>query len=308
LEGPFFESLKGGLGRFVFIVNETKKHKRSKGARFKKLIRQSPTALIGVLIVLFFVFLALLGPLITPYSASEQNMSMRMQPPSEEHLFGTDQYGRDVFSRIIIGCRNVGVVAGSGTVVAVVVGLIIGLISGYFGGILDDIFMRIMEVMMAIPALLFAMLILFSLGSSIGSVILVIGFLYSPVVARVVRSVVLDFKTRQFVEAAKLRGESVLYILIRELLPNVMPHLAVEASMRFVYSIFLVASLGFLGLGVQPPHPDWGYMINEARSHYHLAPWALLFQASAVAIITVGVGFMSDGLRKVLLPGGVSND
>ena len=280
----------------------------SGGLRKWNLALKSPTTLVGFVIVLFFLILALLGPLFAPYSPTDQDLSMRMQPPSDKNLMGTDQYGRDVLSRVIIGCRSVAIVAGSGTAVSVLLGLLIGLISGYLGGILDDIFMRIMEVMMAIPALLFAMLILFSFGSSVFSVILVIGFLYSPVVARVVRSVVLDFKTRQFVEAAKLRGESTLYILMREILPNVMPHLAVEGSMRFVYSIFLVASLGFLGLGVQPPHPDWGFMVNEARSHYHIAPWALLFPASAIAILTVGVGFMSDGLRKILLPGGVSND
>ncbi len=281
---------------------------RSKFFKALRSITRSPTTLIGLFIVTIFLFSALFGPFFAPYRSSEQNTSMRMQPPSEKHLLGTDHFGRDVFSRIVVGSRNVGIVAGSGTAVAVLLGLVIGLISGYFGGFLDDILMRIMEVMMAIPALLFAMLILFSLGSSIGSVILVIGFLYSPVVARVVRSVVLDYKTRQFVEAAKLRGESTFYILTKEILPNVMPHLAVEGSMRFVYSIFLVASLGFLGLGVQPPHPDWGFMVNEARSHYHLAPWALLFPAAAIAVLTVGVGFMSDGLRKILLPGGVSGD
>lgn len=284
---------------------------RSSPSKLKKTwrtARRAPTTLIGIIIVTIFFLMSVFGPLVAPYSPSAQNFSRRLQPPSEHHLLGTDQFGRDILSRIIIGSRNVGIVAGSGTAVAVIIGLFIGLISGYWGGILDDILMRIMEVMMAIPALLFAMLILFSLGSSMGSVILVVGFLFSPIVARVVRSVVLDFKTRQFVEAAKLRGESALYILAKEIFPNVLPHLAVEASMRFVYSIFLVASLGFLGLGVQPPHPDWGLMVNEARSHYHIAPWALLFPSGAIAILTVGVGFMSDGLRRILLPGGVSND
>jgi peptide/nickel transport system permease protein len=125
-------------------------------------------------------------------------------------------------------------------------------------------------------------------------------------VARVVRSVVLDLKTRQFVEAAKLRGESSLYIMFREIFPNVLPPLAVEASMRFSYAIFLVASLGFLGLGVQPPSPDWGLMVGEARNYFSQAQWALLAPAGAVAVLVVGVGFMSDGLRRMLLPGGVS--
>jgi peptide/nickel transport system permease protein len=155
-----------------------------------------------------------------------------------------------------------------------------------------------------VPPLLLAMLILFSLGPSRLNVILIVGFLYVPMVARVVRSVVLDLKTRQFVEAARLRGEGSLYIMFREILPNVLPPLAVEASMRFSYAIFLVASLGFLGLGVQPPSPDWGLMVGEARNFFSQAQWALLAPAGAIALLVVGVGFMSDGLRRLLVPGG----
>lgn len=255
-----------------------------------------------------FLILAVVGPLIVPYDYAEQNIEQRLQPPSADHIFGTDEFGRDVFSRVVMGSRSVLVIAGSGAALAVVFGLLIGLISGYLGGLLDDVIMRLMEVMMSIPGLLLAMLVLFSLGSSFYSVILVVGFMYIPVVTRVVRSVVLDIKTRAFIEAAKLRGESIRYILMREVLPNVLPHLAVEASMRFVYAIFMVASLGFLGLGVQPPTPDWGFMVSEARPFYNSAPWILFFPAASIAILVVGVSFVSDGLRKMLLPGGVSSD
>jgi peptide/nickel transport system permease protein len=154
--------------------------------------------------------------------------------------------------------------------------------------------------------LMLAMIILGTLGPNRFNVILVVGFLYIPMVARVVRSVVLDLKTRQFVEAAKLRGETSLYIMFREILPGVMPALAVESSMRFSYAIFLVASLGFLGLGVQPPSPDWGFMVGEARNYFSQAEWVLLFPAGAIGVFVVGVGFMSDGLRRMLLPGGIS--
>jgi len=250
--------------------------------------------------------MAVIGPLVAPYGFSDQMLSERLQPPSRQHLFGTDQFGRDVFSRVLVGSRDVYIVAGSGTLLAVLLGLTLGLIAGYFGRLVDEILMRLIDVLLAIPPLLLAMIILFTLGPSRSNVILVVGFLYIPMVSRVVRSVVLDLKTRQFVEAAKLRGETSLAIMFREIFPNVLPPLAVEASMRFSYAIFLVASLGFLGLGVQPPSPDWGLMVGEARNYFSQAQWALLGPAGAVAVLVVGVGFMSDGLRRMLLPGGVS--
>ncbi len=273
-----------------------------------KGVRRNTLTVVGFIIVILFLLMAIVGPLLVPYSFSDQNIEQRLQPPSAEHLFGTDEFGRDIFSRIIIGSRNVCIIAGTGSFLAVLFGLMLGLIAGYWGGLLDELITRALEVMMAIPGLLLAMLVLFSLGSSFYSVIFVVGFLYTPVVTRVIRSVVLDIKTRAFIEAAKLRGESTFYILVKEIMPNVLPHLAVEASMRFVYAIFLVASLGFLGLGVQPPAPDWGFMVSEARPFYNIAPWVLLFPAISIAVLVVGVSFVSDGLRKMLLPGGVSGD
>jgi len=281
--------------------------KQSRFLAAVRRLRSYPTTVIGFAIVFFFIFIAVFGPWLAPYSYTEQRLSEKLQPPSEKYLFGTDQFGRDIFSRIIVGSRDVLTVAGSATVVAVLLGLTLGLFSGYFGGILDEVLMRLMDVILSIPPLLLAMVILFSLGPSRLNVILVVGFLYIPMVARVVRSVVLDLKTRQFVEAARLRGESSAYIVFKEILPNVLPHLAVEASMRFSYAIFLVASLGFLGLGVQPPSPDWGLMVGEARTWFHQARWVLFFPAGAIALLVVGVGFMSDGLRRMLLPGGVSD-
>lgn len=292
----------------AICLQNNQEYRHSKLFSIWRGVRRNTLTVIGFVIVIIFLLMALVGPLVVPYSFSDQNIEQRLQPPSEDHIFGTDEFGRDVFSRIIVGSRNVCIVAGSGAALAVFLGLLLGLIAGYWGGVLDDVVMRLMEVMMAIPGLLLAMLVLFSLGSSFYSVILVVGFMYIPVVTRVVRSVVLDIKTRAFVEAAKLRGESIRYILMREILPNVLPHLAVEASMRFVYAIFMVASLGFLGLGVQPPAPDWGFMVSEARPFYNVAPWVIFFPAASIAILVVGVSFVSDGLRRILLPGGVSGD
>ncbi len=269
-------------------------------------LRRYPATAIGAMIVGFFLLMAVIGTWVAPYGYADQKLSERLQPPSAQHLLGTDQFGRDILSRILIGSRDVFIVAGSGTVLAVLLGLTLGLLAGYYGGLIDDIAMRLVDVLLALPPLLLAMIILGSLGPSRANVVFVVGFLYIPMVARVVRSVVLDLKTRQFVEAARLRGERRAYIMFRELLPNVLPPLAVEASMRFSYAIFLVASLGFLGLGVQPPSPDWGLMVGEARTYFQQAGWVLLFPAGAIALLVVGVGFLSDGLRRMLLPGGVS--
>jgi len=271
-----------------------------------KRLRRYPATLIGFTIVGFFLFMAVFGEWVAPYKFSDQVLGDRLQPPSQMHIFGTDQFGRDILSRILAGSRDVFVVAGSGTLIAVFLGLIVGLLSGFYGGLADEIAMRFVDVLLALPPLLLAMIILGTLGPSRINVILIVGILYIPTVARVVRSVILDLKTRQFVEAAKMRGESSAYLMFREMLPSVLPALAVEASMRFSYAIFLVASLGFLGLGVQPPAPDWGLQVGEARNYFTQAQWVLLFPAGAIALLVVGVGFMSDGLRRMLLPGGVT--
>lgn len=271
----------------------------------RRLMRY-PATLLGLTIVSIFILMTLFGSLLSPYGYAQQNLDNRLQPPSAEHWFGTDQFGRDIFSRILAGSRDVLAIAGSGSLLAVLTGLCAGLLAGYAGGWLDELFMRGMDVLLSIPPLLLAMIILATIGPSRLNVVLVVGVLYIPMVARVVRSVVLEVKTREFIEAARLRGESSAYIVFREILPNVLPPLAVEASMRFSYSIFLVASLGFLGLGVQPPSPDWGMMVGEARTWFEQAPWVLLFPAGTIAFLVVGVAFLSDGLRRMLLPGGVS--
>ena len=270
-------------------------------------LRRYPMTLLGFVIVGFFLFTAVFGQMIAPYRFTQQDLAGRLKPPSAQHIFGTDQFGRDIFSRVLTGSRDIFLVAGSGTLVAVVLGLSLGMAAGYWGGLVDEVAMRLVDVLLAIPPLLLAMVILGTVGPSRLNIILVVGFLYIPSVSRLVRSVVLDLKTRQFIEAAMLRGETSLYIMFREMLPSILPPLAVETSMRFAYAIFLVASLGFLGLGVQPPSPDWGLMVSDARNYFMGAHWVLLFPAGTIAVLVVGVGFVSDGLRRMLLPGGVSH-
>ena len=276
-------------------------------ARWRQVLEElysRPASTFGTSIVFVFILLAVLGPLLTPYSATEQILTEARQPPSVDHLFGTDRLGRDVFSRVILGARDILGLAGLGTLLAVAAGTTFGLISGYRGGLFDEALFRIFDSLLAMPALLLALLLLGTIGPSRNSVLAVIFVVYTPIVARVVRSVVLAVKPKGFVEAAQVQGESTFHILFREILPSVLPALTVEAALRFSYAIFLVASLGFLGVGVQPPNPDWGLMVNEARNYIALTPWAMYFPVLAISLLVVGVNLMADGLKRALQAGG----
>lgn len=281
----------------------------SPGARMRRLrsygrrLSREPVTLVATGVFALFLLLALVGPLIAPYGYAEHIPADRLVGPSSGHLFGTDQFGRDVFTRVIVGSRNIFFLAGFSTIFAVVLGTTVGLFSAYYGGFLDEIVTRLLDVLLSIPPLLLGLVLLGTLGSSRLNLILVVALLYLPSIARVVRSMVLDLKTREFVDAARLRGEGDVYIMFREILPSALPPLLVEGSIRFAYSIFLVASLGFLGLGVQPPSPDWGLQINEARTYFRQAPWMLLFPAGAISTLVVSVNLMSDGLQRVIALG-----
>lgn len=279
---------------------------------------------IGTIIVIFFLFLALFGTQIAPYpNPNDQNHDVRLEPTLNitsleigDYPFGTDRLGRDVFSRVILGTSSIFRIAGLGTLTAVFIGTVLGLFMGYSGGLVDEILGRIIDAMLALPALLLALVLVgiirnldFDPGtwqSALGNnaVLLVIAILYVPIVARVVRSSTLDIKTREFIEAAIIRGETAFYIMFREILPSVIPSLVVEASLRFSYAIFLVASLGFLGFGARPPSPDWGLMVSENRGGlYTITPWALEYPAIAIAILVVGVNLMSDGIKRIAQKG-----
>ncbi len=259
-----------------------------------------PTSAIGTTILFIFLLMALAGPWIAPYSSTEQISGAARQSPSAEHLFGTDHLGRDVFSRVVIGARDIFALAGVGTLLAVLLGTVTGLMGSYAGGWWEEILFRVFDSLLALPALLLALLLLGTVGPSRNSVLIVLVIVYTPIVARVVRSVVLDVKTKGFIESARMQGERTSYILSREILPAVLPALAVEAALRFSYAIFLVASLGFLGVGVQPPSPDWGLMVKEARNYLALTPWALYFPAGAISLLVIGVNLMADGLKRAL--------
>jgi len=259
-----------------------------------------PSSALGTTLVILFVAIAIFGPWLSPYTSTQMIASDARQAPSWSHWFGTDLLGRDILSRVIHGARNILSLTGLGSLIAVIVGTVLGLASGYWGGLLDEIIMRVFDSLLAIPALLLALVLLGAVGQSQASVLAVIAVVYIPVVARVVRSEVLSVKSLGYIEAARLRGEHLPYILFREILPSVLPALSVEAALRFSYGIFLVASLGYLGVGVQPPTPDWGLMVKEARSTVRLTPWALYFPAGAISLLVIGVNLTADGLKSAL--------
>jgi peptide/nickel transport system permease protein len=259
-----------------------------------------PQSALGATLFLLFLFLALAGPLLAPYGANQQLAAEARKPPSLRHPFGSDALGRDVFSRVLLGAREVLLLAGSGTLLAVFSGLCLGLLTGYQGGWLDEVIMRLFDSLLALPALLLALLFLGALGSGNANILLVIMVVYTPIVARLVRSVALATRTLPFVEVARMQGVSLARILFSEILPSVLPALAVEVAFRFSYAIFLVASLGFLGVGVQPPSPNWGLMVKEARVTVNQAPWALYFPAAAISLVVIGANLLADGLKRVL--------
>ena len=274
--------------------------KRRRFFTFLRTLLRRPAHAIGTILFALFVLAAIFGPYIAPYGSNQQIVADARQAPSAMHWFGVDHLGRDVFSRVLLGARDIFLLAGTGTLLAVAIGTSLGLLSGYRGGWFDEILMRFFDSLLALPALLLALLLLGTLGPSRQSVLLVIVVVYIPIVARVVRSVVLSVKTRTYIEAARVQGESSARILFREILPSVLPALAVEAALRFSYAIFLASSLGFLGVGVQPPSPDWGLMVNEARDTLSQTPWALYFPAAAISVVVISVNLMADGLKRAL--------
>lgn len=263
--------------------------------------RRIPVSLLlGGGIVLLFVVLAAIGPLITPYPFDEFHFPAKLTGPSAEFWLGTDRYGRDIFSRVIAGAQITVVMAATGTLIGVLAGVLIGLFSGYLGGWVDEALMRFTDIAMSFPSLLLALLVVAVLGANEVNAVISIGIVFTPRVARVVRSATLGLRHVQFVEAAEVRGESNTYIIFREILPNVWPPIIVESCIRMSYAVLLVVSLSYLGLGAQPPAPDWGLMIAKERAFIATAPWVVLAPAGAIVALVIGVNLFGDGMREWL--------
>ena len=227
---------------------------------------RSPTLIAGVLILAFWIVCALFGTGITPHDPYADDLLATLAPPSAAHWFGTDQLGRDIFSRVIVGARDILVVAPLATLLGTVLGTALGLCIGYFRGALDDVVGRIIEALQALPLVIVALMALAAVGTSNATVVLVIGFVFTPLIARTVRSAVLNETDLDYVAAARLRGDGSLAIMFVEILPNVLPIAIVEMTVRLGNAMFFVASLSFIGFGIQPPSADWGIAIAENYS------------------------------------------
>ena len=253
-------------------------------------------------IVALVLIAAAAAPVLAPYPYDEMHMADRLQPPSARYLLGTDEFGRDVFSRTLLGARLSLFMGFAATAVSLALGVPLGLIAGYSKGRLDEIIMRSMDVVMSFPPILLGLLILAVTPPSLWKTTLAVGLVYVPAIVRITRSVTLGLREEEFVQAARARGERSLYILVAEILPNAWPPIIVEGSLRVTFAILLGAALSFLGMGAQPPSSDWGLMISEARPFVDSAPWIAMAPGLAMCLTVVGVNLLGDGLREVLDP------
>lgn len=274
----------------------------SKKSFLPRLLRNSSGA-IGLVLIAIFLLAAILGALgFTPFPSSQQHAKDRMQAPSATYLLGTDEFGRDVFSRIIRGATNSLRIALLSVALATLIGTFLGTVAGYVGGKADNLIMRIMDLFFAFPAILLAMAIVAALGPGANNTVLAIAVVYMPIFARVARGPVLSVKGMEFVTAARSVGVKDTRILGRHILPNITAPLIVQISLALSWSILTEAGLSFLGLGAQPPEPSWGSMLSEARSLLELAPWMSIYPGVAIMLCVLGFNLLGDGLRDVLDP------
>ena len=262
------------------------------------LITSSRVATVGFSITFMWVLIAIFAPLLAPYDPLISNEAIMNQAPTPEHWLGTDTYGRDVLSRVIYGARPVLLLAPISVLVSMTIGILMGLPAAYFRGKSDETIMRIVDVIMSFPVILIYMIVITVLGPSPLNIIIAVTIAGAPGIARLVRSLALDICTREYVAAAKVRGESSWYIMFMEILPNARGPLIIDGMLRVGYAIFAIGTLGFLGMGLRPPTPDWGSMVNEARKVASYNPAAMVWPSLAIASLVIGLNLLADGLRE----------
>ncbi|MCD6278124.1 MAG: ABC transporter permease [Desulfurococcales archaeon] len=288
----------------------TEEKRRTVGVSMWKLtwrrFRKNKLAMTGLVMLLIIVAISALAPLIAPYSPIEQHLEDRLQPPSPKYLFGTDELGRDILSRVLYGSRialRVGVLV---ALISAAIGVTLGLISGYYGGIIDEVIMRIVDIVWSFPSLILALAIVSILGPGLINAMVAIALTMWASYARIVRGETLSVREELYIEAARAIGESDIRILFSYILPNVMSSILVLITYNIPSAIIIAASLSFLGLGAQPPTPDWGLMLSTARTYLTIAPWYSIFPGVAIMITVLSFNFIGDGLRDAIQPERVS--
>ena len=265
-------------------------------------LRRSSNLVVGAVILALIVLSALLAPQISPYDPIDQDFVSQLQPPSASHFFGTDEFGRDIFSRVVYGARvalRVGVLA---DMIATALGVLLGVLAGFFGGRLDALITRLIDVMLAFPYLLLAMIVVAILGPGLTNAMVAIAIVYTPQIARVVRGVVLSVKEQEFIEAARAMGTGAVRILDRHIIPNIVSPIIVMATLTVGFMIVETAGLSFLGLGASPPTPEWGSMLATGRAFMLTSPWIATFPGLAILVTVVAFNLIGDGLRDLLDP------
>jgi peptide/nickel transport system permease protein len=276
---------------------------RTVGRRKRKLLFRSRTAAIGFFLVSFWVLAALFAPVLPLASPTQQDALALADPtPSAKHVLGTDLLGRDVLSRLIYGARTVLTVAPLSVAVALLVGITIGMLAGYYGGWIDLLISRISDILLAFPVVVLYVILIANIGPSILNIVIATTIASAPGIGRITRSLVLGLKQQEYIAAAKLRGENALYIMVVELLPNCRGMLIVDACLRIGYTIITIGILGFLGLGLPPPNPDWGGMVKESTTVLNVWPLMSLFPAFAIVSLVLGFNLLADGLRELRKP------
>jgi ABC-type dipeptide/oligopeptide/nickel transport system permease subunit len=274
---------------------------KKRGRILSKFLRNR-SAILGAGLVMFFVIVAIAAPLIAPHDPIKPSFATIRKAPSALFWFGTDELGRDVFSRMVIGARASLMAGVVSVAIAVLLGVPFGLISGYFGGWIDAVISRSTEAMLAIPFLIFAIALAAFLGPSLTNAMIAIGLSAMPIFVRLTRGQVLTVKAEDYVEGARAIGLPNFWIIMRYILPNVLPPILVQATLTVATAIIAEASLSFLGLGQQPPNPSWGSMLNTAKNFMSQAPWMSFFPGSAIFLIVLGFNLFGDGLRDALDP------
>jgi len=265
-------------------------------------LRRNRAAIVGVVIVVVFVLLAVLAPALVPFSPIHGDLNDRLQPPSVTHWLGTDELGRDLLSRILFGARISLEIQLVSVVLALIVGVALGSVGGYLGGYVDNVIMRCMDVLLAFPTIFLALAIIAALGTGLYNLMLAAGIASVPQFARIVRASILSLKEREFVEAARALGGGSNRIMFRHLLPNCLAPIIVQSTLRMATVLLTASGLSFLGLGVQPPTPEWGAMLSNARSYLIVAPHVATIPGLAIMVVVVGFNLFGDGLRDTLDP------